>query len=353
MHGSLDRVVCLTCRALSSRADLERRLTEANPRFDGVAARVNPDGDVDLADDAVRGFQLVDCDACRSGVLKPDVVFFGENVPKARVDRVLRPGRRRRGDARPGFLADGHVEVAIRAAGRRGGGRSSSSTRGRRGAMATRPRGSTCHSVRCSASCSPAWNRARLQGTDAESEGSRVTSCSPVRAPHPKGRPALRFPGRVLTPFLVALPLEAWGGTATGSQADAPTGARLTRRLFHPFVPVGHRHTRRSLQAGRGRASGDRVGRLPVAEHGPPTYIAYDGNRSPTRGPAEHTVVVVAVRPTSVRVNDPARGVSLGRQARLRSRLRHLPAHGRRREVSEADTALMDVTPAAEHPLTS
>jgi NAD-dependent SIR2 family protein deacetylase len=87
LHGSLDRVICLDCRSLSSRVDLEQRLNAANPHFDGVAARINPDGDVELADEAVRTFRPVDCTACGSGTLKPDVVFFGENVPKARVDR--------------------------------------------------------------------------------------------------------------------------------------------------------------------------------------------------------------------------------------------------------------------------
>jgi NAD-dependent SIR2 family protein deacetylase len=87
LHGSLDRVICLTCGDLSARTELERRLTEANPAFAGVADRVNPDGDVELADGAVRGFRPVDCTACGTGVLKPDVVFFGENVPKPRVDR--------------------------------------------------------------------------------------------------------------------------------------------------------------------------------------------------------------------------------------------------------------------------
>ena len=42
---------------------------------------------MDLAEDAVRRFRPVDCDSCGKGVLKPDVVFFGENVPKARVER--------------------------------------------------------------------------------------------------------------------------------------------------------------------------------------------------------------------------------------------------------------------------
>ena len=87
LHGSLDRVVCLNCRGTTAREDLDRRLHAANPDFAATATRVNPDGDVELADDAVRGFRLVGCAGCADGVLKPDVVFFGENVPADRVRR--------------------------------------------------------------------------------------------------------------------------------------------------------------------------------------------------------------------------------------------------------------------------
>ncbi|MDU0290944.1 NAD-dependent protein deacetylase [Saccharothrix longispora] len=89
LHGGLDRVVCLSCRRTSPREELDRRLRAANPAFGGAATGVNPDGDVDLADDQVRGFRPVDCADC-GGVLKPDVVFFGENVPRARVDECYR-----------------------------------------------------------------------------------------------------------------------------------------------------------------------------------------------------------------------------------------------------------------------
>ena len=50
----------------------------------GLAASVNPDGDAVLDDEAAASFRVVDCSAC-GGVLKPDVVFFGENVPPPRV----------------------------------------------------------------------------------------------------------------------------------------------------------------------------------------------------------------------------------------------------------------------------
>lgn len=85
LHGSLDRVVCLSCGALGPRRELARRLEEANPGFEPVAAGINPDGDADLTDEQVGDFRVVPCTIC-GGVLKPDVVFFGENVPPQRVE---------------------------------------------------------------------------------------------------------------------------------------------------------------------------------------------------------------------------------------------------------------------------
>ncbi|MGC2998045.1 NAD-dependent protein deacetylase [Streptomyces sp. G35A] len=85
LHGSLDRVVCLSCGTVGPRHELARRLEEANPGFAPVAAGINPDGDADLTDDQVEGFRVVPCTVC-GGVLKPDVVFFGEAVPPRRVE---------------------------------------------------------------------------------------------------------------------------------------------------------------------------------------------------------------------------------------------------------------------------
>jgi NAD-dependent SIR2 family protein deacetylase len=87
LHGSLDRVLCLDCRRVSTREELDRRLRAANPDFQDAGARINPDGDVELDDALVAAFRTVACDACVTGVLKPDVVFFGENVPKPRVQQ--------------------------------------------------------------------------------------------------------------------------------------------------------------------------------------------------------------------------------------------------------------------------
>ena len=83
LHGSLHRVTCLSCGQRTPRTDLDQRLAEANADWDEAAALINPDGDAVLEDAATETFRVVDCRACR-GVLKPDVVFFGENVPPER-----------------------------------------------------------------------------------------------------------------------------------------------------------------------------------------------------------------------------------------------------------------------------
>jgi NAD-dependent SIR2 family protein deacetylase len=86
LHGRIADVVCLACRAVSSRAALHQRLAELNPGYAErhAAAQVRPDGDVELDD--TRDFVVAGCGEC-GGVLKPDVVFFGENVPADRVER--------------------------------------------------------------------------------------------------------------------------------------------------------------------------------------------------------------------------------------------------------------------------
>jgi NAD-dependent SIR2 family protein deacetylase len=86
LHGGLDRVICLSCGCPESRLELDVRLRAANTGFDADVARINPDGDAELADDELASFVAPCCRLCRSDLLKPDVVFFGENVPRPRVD---------------------------------------------------------------------------------------------------------------------------------------------------------------------------------------------------------------------------------------------------------------------------
>jgi NAD-dependent SIR2 family protein deacetylase len=85
LHGSLDRVTCLSCGQRISRHLLDRRLRAANRDWHAQVGAFNPDGDAVLADDQIDAFEFVDCDGC-GGPLKPDVVFFGENVPPPRVE---------------------------------------------------------------------------------------------------------------------------------------------------------------------------------------------------------------------------------------------------------------------------
>ncbi|MGW5880440.1 NAD-dependent protein deacetylase [Nocardiopsis terrae] len=84
LHGRYDRVICLGCRTVTGREELAERLTELNPGFAERVAdiEVAPDADAVLA--STEGFRVADCSSC-GGVLKPDIVYFGENVPKPRV----------------------------------------------------------------------------------------------------------------------------------------------------------------------------------------------------------------------------------------------------------------------------
>lgn len=79
LHGGMDRVVCLQCGQLFAREAIADRLERLNPGFavDG-AIRTNPDGDVEVDD--VDAMRIPECSVC-GGLLKPDVVFFGEFVP--------------------------------------------------------------------------------------------------------------------------------------------------------------------------------------------------------------------------------------------------------------------------------
>ena len=87
LHGDIAAVVCLDCGHRSARSELQRRFAQANPQVDQPQrlqhAELRPDGDAVAQD--WQQFQLIGCLNC-AGRLKPDVVFFGESVPKARVE---------------------------------------------------------------------------------------------------------------------------------------------------------------------------------------------------------------------------------------------------------------------------
>lgn len=84
LHGALAEVYCLDCDRRSSRRELQERLLTQNPGWTDKAAALAPDGDADLPRSVTQSFQVPSCRACGS-VLKPNVVFFGENAPSAQV----------------------------------------------------------------------------------------------------------------------------------------------------------------------------------------------------------------------------------------------------------------------------
>ena len=92
LHGRLDRVECLQCRTSFRRDDFQRELERRNPatadRATAAPAEIAPDGDADLGEVDTDGFRVPGCPRC-GGVLKPAVVFFGEQVPRRRVGRAF------------------------------------------------------------------------------------------------------------------------------------------------------------------------------------------------------------------------------------------------------------------------
>ena len=91
IHGSFDRVICLTCTNLVSRESLDARLTALNPHFrdeQGPVADIEIAPDADAVIETTSHFKVADCEVC-GGLLKPDIVYFGESVPKERVERAF------------------------------------------------------------------------------------------------------------------------------------------------------------------------------------------------------------------------------------------------------------------------
>ncbi len=99
LHGRLDEVICLGCGMRMSRAAAQDAMAASNAGWD-AAALPAPDGDADIEAAFVESFQAPHCKSC-GGLLKPDVVFFGENVPLARYE-----------DAREALVRAGALLVA-------------------------------------------------------------------------------------------------------------------------------------------------------------------------------------------------------------------------------------------------
>ena len=77
----------MDCEKRTDREEMQQRLLDLNPSWERLDAVVAPDGDADLEHGALDGFSVPECGHC-GGMLKPDVVFFGENVPRERVEKA-------------------------------------------------------------------------------------------------------------------------------------------------------------------------------------------------------------------------------------------------------------------------
>jgi len=89
LHGRNDQVVCVGCGERADRERFQGELVRTNPGFDRLDAAAAPDGDADLERADLAGFEVPSCPHC-GGVVKPDVVFFGDSVPRERVARAYR-----------------------------------------------------------------------------------------------------------------------------------------------------------------------------------------------------------------------------------------------------------------------
>jgi len=85
LHGSIGKVICLSCATRYGRADIQRWLWQHNPDFRDASALPAADGDAHLETPLFDNFAVPVCERC-GGLLKPDMVFFGESVPRERVE---------------------------------------------------------------------------------------------------------------------------------------------------------------------------------------------------------------------------------------------------------------------------
>lgn len=88
LHGCSHRVHCLNCSYEMTRSDMQKLITEFNPDWNIESVDIAPDGDVQLKDEQVKDFKVPHCPNCE-GVLKPEIIFFGDNVARSTVNFVF------------------------------------------------------------------------------------------------------------------------------------------------------------------------------------------------------------------------------------------------------------------------
>ncbi|KAK9872005.1 hypothetical protein WA026_015251 [Henosepilachna vigintioctopunctata] len=87
LHGTAYQVICLNCKANFDRHSIQKKLEYQNPLFKENTDVLRPDGDVEIKTESLSSFIPPTCDYC-GGILKPNIVFFGDNVPRQQVNLV-------------------------------------------------------------------------------------------------------------------------------------------------------------------------------------------------------------------------------------------------------------------------
>lgn len=87
LHGTVYSVICLHCKLKLSREEVQEQIFKLNPNWSAVPEGFAPDADVFVSEEFVKSFKTPHCERC-DGVLKPDVVFFGDTVPRKRVQEI-------------------------------------------------------------------------------------------------------------------------------------------------------------------------------------------------------------------------------------------------------------------------
>lgn len=89
LHGALETVSCIACGKVLGRDEFQVQLLDTNTWLKSLSADYAPDGDADLELDNLEQMRIPDCPRCNN-ILKPDVVFFGESVPRPKVQNIMR-----------------------------------------------------------------------------------------------------------------------------------------------------------------------------------------------------------------------------------------------------------------------
>lgn len=88
LHGTSYKVMCCSCDFKMTRDSMQKLIQTHNPGWDERSGDIAPDNDVRLSDEQVKTFKVPECPKCKKDMLKPDIVFFGDNIARPVVENV-------------------------------------------------------------------------------------------------------------------------------------------------------------------------------------------------------------------------------------------------------------------------